>query len=330
MVGRPDEKWGLIQQAIYLALILALLVVEIRELKGPLTVPRWFAKVWHYREEVQHFFLGTLLNMFTIFYFKSSSFVGAFLFFIVISGCLVANEASAVRKYGLSLRTALFAICFSSYLFCLVPILWGAIGVMQFATSLVLSPLVFAAVLWAVIKVLGERERIVRQVALPYGGVIALFLFLYIFRLIPPVPLSLTHIGIYHQVDRAAGGYKVSYEKPFWRFWETGDQTFKYRPGDRIYCFFSVFSPGGFRDSVKIRWLHKDDKRGWQYADAVPVNISGGREEGYRGFAYKANYQPGPWQIRIETRDEREIGRIDVTVLPDDRTDERLMQERVL
>jgi hypothetical protein len=131
------------------------------------------------------------------------------------------------------------------------------------------------------------------------------------------VPLSLQHVGIYHSVERVASGYQVTYARSKWRFWEAGDQTFVARPGDRIFCFFRIFSPAGFHDSVRVRWMYKDPRNGWQRRDAVPVAITGGREQGFRGFAFKANYQPGDWQVRIETANELEIGRIYLTVEAD-------------
>lgn len=331
-LGRIDQLSSLLQQAAYLTIIMALLCVEVRELRGPIEIKNAKAqKIWHYREEAFHFLLGSLLSSFTLFYFKSSSFIGSFAFFVIICACLVGNEFSVVRSAGLAMRTVLFCICLTSYLFCLVPILWHSIGLWQFLTALVVSLAFFAPIYAFMVTKLGDRGVILRRVGYPYAGVIAAFLVLYLFKLIPPVPLSLTHIGIYRSVERVPGGYKISYTKPFWRFWEQGDQFFRFRKGERIYCFFSVFSPGGFKDSVKVRWLHKDERRGWQPSDAVPVAIAGGRNEGWRGFAYKANYQPGDWQVRIETKDEREIGRIYLYVEPDDdESAERIIQEKVI
>ena len=48
------------------------------------------------------------------------------------------------------------------------------------------------------------------------------------------------------------------------------------------------------------------------------MNISGGREQGFRGFAYKQVLKPGLWQVRIETNDSREIGRLSFEVIADD------------
>lgn len=334
-LGRIDALLSLIQQAVYLLVVLLLLGVEVREAKAPLDLSRhklapWMIKAWHYREEALHFLLGSLLGSFTLFYFRSSSFMGSFVFFIIIAACLVGNEFAAIRKLGLALRTGLFSICLTSYLFCIVPIAWHSIGFWQFLTALALSLLLFGIAYRGIFVRLGNQAVLKKQLVYPYAGVVAAFLVLYVFRVLPPIPLSLTHIGIYHGVEHVPGGYKVTSMKPFWRFWETGDQLFRYRKGEKIYCFFSVFSPGGFRDSVKVRWLYKDGKHGWQPSDAVPVAIAGGRDLGWRGYSFKANYQPGDWQVRIETTDEREIGRIYLRVEPEPEPSVRVIDERVI
>jgi len=328
--GRIDDRFTLIQQAVYLTIAAALLILEIFDREKPLVVPARLAKPWHYREEAMHFLLGSLLSSFTIFYFKSSSLLGSSLFFLFILALLVGNEFATVRNVGLQIRCILFCTVFTSYLFVLVPIFWGSIGIWQFLTSLALSG-AFLGLLYATLhKRIQTPDLLKKKVMIPYGAVCGLFLFLYLVKFIPPVPLSLTHIGVYRSVDRANGGYLVKHTRPFWKFWSNGDQSFAYRAGDKIYVFFSVFSPGGFRDQVKIRWLYKDPKTGWRSSDAMPVSIAGGREKGWRGFAFKANYQPGRWQVRVETSDEREIGRINLTAYPDEDTAPRELIEEQL
>src|SRR5439155_500361 len=74
-------------------------------------------------------------------------------------------------------------------------------------------------------KRMADRRQVVRHAVVPALGVQALLLVLYVFRLIPPVPLSLMEIGIYHDVARQNdGAYRVSYVKPPWyRFWASDD-----------------------------------------------------------------------------------------------------------
>jgi hypothetical protein len=58
-----------------------------------------------------------------------------------------------------------------------------------------------------------------------------------------------------------------------------------------------------------MRWYRKD-ARGWQLTDSIPINIVGGREQGFRGYGLKSNHQPGDWKVEVETTDGREIGRV--------------------
>ena len=144
----------------------------------------------------------------------------------------------------------------------------------------------------------------------PLGGVLVGFLVFYFFRLIPPVPLSIPFIGVYHAVEKTQDTYRLSHERPPWRIWHHGDQEFLAQPGDKVYVFFRVFSPTRFSDQVLVRWYWKDGARGWTLQDSIAIKIVGGREQGFRGYGFKTNYQPGEWKVQVETTDAREIGRV--------------------
>ena len=49
-----------------------------------------------------HFFLGALLNLYAIFYFKSSSLLVSFAFLGVLVAVLLANEVRRIKAFGLA------------------------------------------------------------------------------------------------------------------------------------------------------------------------------------------------------------------------------------
>jgi hypothetical protein len=159
---------------------------------------------------------------------------------------------------------------------------------------------------------------------------LVLLTFSYLVRAIPPVPLSVQYMGILHRVAKVNGRYELSYLRSKWKAWEQGEQNFLARPGDKIYCFVRVFSPGQFKDRLQVRWFYRDPNHGWQRYDAIPMEIVGGRNEGYRGYTVKAHYQSGDWRVQIETSDNRELSRTYFTVVNDPRRDERSFDTKKL
>jgi hypothetical protein len=81
-----------------------------------------------------------------------------------------------------------------------------------------------------------------------------------------------------------------------------------------VFVFFRVFSPARFADQVQMRWYWEPGGRGWLLQDSIPIRIVGGREEGFRGYGFKTNFQPGRWKVQVETDDSREIGRVYFTL----------------
>jgi len=314
-VGRIDS-WIIIgQQALYLAAVMAVLMHMFLAQGAPAPEPAGQPRLWiwyyEYRSAAIHFALGTLLNLYAIFFFKSSSLLVSFGFLAFLVVLLVANESRRFKALGLPVKFALLGLCWLAFAAIVVPIAAGSIGLGVFLLSMLAGTLPLAAAAWWIRR---RRPGLFalarRQILLPLAIVLLGFLGFYLARLIPPVPLSIPFIGVYHSVERTPQGYVLAHEKPWWRFWQHGDQDFRAQPGDRVFVFFRIFSPARFADRVRMRWYWEPGGRGWLLQDSIPIDIVGGREEGFRGYGFKANYQPGRWKVQVETEDGREIGRV--------------------
>lgn len=322
-LGRIDHWVTLLQQGVFLLLIGGLLTFEARfDVRG-LPLPRWFERRRSYCESLVHFLFGGLLSAYTIFYFKSASSLSSALFLLLLVALLVLNERPMLRRRGLSVKFLLFSLCVASFFTYLVPILWRSIGVVTFTVSICLSLLVTCLFLELITRKVQLPLRSAGHLLAPALAVQILFSGLYYMGALPPVPLSIQYMGIFHEVERHGDAFLLYHENPFWRFWHNGDQLFHARDGDRIYGYARIFSPTNFADAVFVRWLHESSPGEWITSDRIRVEITGGRDEGFRGYTYKQNYDTGEWQMRVETEDGRELGRIYFTVQEDLRQGKR-------
>lgn len=331
-LDRIDSMVTIGQQIVYLLVILmALMQMFFEELEPPFeTTKMIFLKRWYYdyRTAVIHFFFGNLLNLYTIFFFKSSSLLVSFGFLGAIVFLLVANESARFKSLGLSFKFGMLALCFLAFFAYIVPTLVGFIGFAVFLFSMVVGCLPLVGVGWWIQTYRPQAfEKAKSQILVPLGLVLIAILTLYFFKLIPPVPLSVQYTGVYHSVETVSDPekgrvYKLGHERPWWKFWHNGDQHFYAQPGDKVIVFFRLFGPSSFKalkkegedksSHISVRFFWKDNRAGWIDQGAVPVGtFVGGREEGFRAYVTKANYQPGSWKAQIETtNDGREIGRV--------------------
>jgi hypothetical protein len=322
---RIDEPSVMLQQAAYLLIAILLLTVDLFELVQEIPSPKFVRKIWPYREFFLHFFLGTLLNSYTIFYFKSASGLTSFIFIFILITAMTLTEFKRFGKSQHQVHMALWSLCLISYFQSLLPILFGSIGVGMFLASGVASIAVFYLYYSLIKNRFPTLPRLpVTHVLFPYATIQIIFSILYLSHAIPPVPLSVTYMGVYHGVEKQEDGdYNLSYTRPWYKFWQHGDETFLARPGDTIVAFVQVFSPTGFKQQLQMRWSQYDVKRGWLSQDAIPLSVSGGREEGFRSIAKKSNYSEGEWRIQIETMDNREVGRFPFAIVSDSDTSDR-------
>jgi hypothetical protein len=323
-IRRIDAWTDLALQLLYLAALTVMLIYQHREERGQWKPPAWIARAWHHNVEVLHFFYGGLLSAYVVLYLKSSTSARPLVFFVVLVGVMVCNEMPQVRRAGYRLRLGLYAFCVISFLNYVIPILIGRMAGWVFLLALAAS----AGAVWLVADRLAakedERKTVRKGLFIPALAVCVLIGVLYVFRLIPPVPLSVRFQGIYHDVQRTDGTFALTYEKPpLYLFWRHESRPFRKRPGDRLHYFVRVFAPTRFQHDVYARWEHDTDG-GWQTRDRVRLPIVGGRAEGFRSYAVKSNFEAGRWRVIAETEDGRAMAVLTFTVKDDDATTERV------
>ena len=321
---RIDAWRDLAFQLGYLVALTGQLVYQSREAMGRWTPGRLTGRWWQYNVQAVHFLYGGLLSAYVVLYFRSSTVARPAVFLVLLVGVMVINEVPHIRNAGYPLRLGLYGFCVFSFLAYFVPILLGRIDGWVFLLSLLLS----AALVWLVAGWLapqdGDRAGGRARLFTPAGDVLAVIAILYVLRLIPPVPLSVQFHGIYHDVRREGGGYTLVYEPPPWAPWRRDSRPFERRAGDRLHYFARVFAPSGFRHRVMIRWEVFDEGRGtWTTTDRIPLSVTGGRAEGFRGTAVKSNFTPGNWRVTAETEDGRAIATLSFGVEEDSSAGER-------
>lgn len=359
-----DDPLTILQQFVYLAVVGGIIYVDfVREaVPGAFRIPKFIERWWEFREFLQHFLLGSLFSIYSLFFLKSASLFSSALFVALLMAVMVANELKSVQKGGLDTKIALFVVCLFCFYSLLIPIILGHVGLIPFLLSFGATLASLGLIYKGLHKHLPSAD-LHRRLTIPGFGTAALFLILYLVGLIPPVPLAAVKMGVYHKIEKARSGYVLAEERPFWdfltpgsyfmkglaadnaapapegqayvpvadkyvlyherpwwKFWRSGDQDFVARPGDKIHFFVAIFSPGRFADTVFVRWQFYDAKRGWQGSDRLPVSVTGGRKEGFRGFTTKQNFDfgTGEWRVSVETNDGREIGRLYFHVTKDD------------
>jgi hypothetical protein len=319
---RIDAWRDLAFQLAYLAGVTLLIVLQHRAATARWTPGPRLQRWWRYNLEALHFLYGGLLSAYVVLYFRSSTLARPALFLLLLVAVMVINEVPRARRAGHPLRMGLYSFCVLSFLTYFIPILLGRMDGWVFLLSLLAS----AWLVWRVTDWLappeGERRAERLRLFAPAGGVLGAVALLYVLRLIPPVPLSVQFQGIYHDVRRDRGGYQLVYEEPpAWALFRRDSRPFVRREGDRLHYFARVFAPGGFRHRVMIRWEMRHPTSGhWMTTDRIPLDVVGGRVDGFRGFAVKSNFAPGRWRITAETEDGRAIATLsfDVENAPDD------------
>lgn len=157
-----------------------------------------------------------------------------------------------------------------------------------------------------------RAEENKRALVVIIASIFIVFNVAYFANLIPPVPLALRDIGIYHSVERTSSDiYSVVYEEGKWyEPFKHSDDIFHLGESSSVFCFSSVFAPARLSAPIYHRWEYYDEEsRAWTTTSRIPFVLSGGREKGFRGYSEIASIFPGKWRCSVETERGALIGR---------------------
>ena len=323
LLHRIDSTPLLIHQGTYLVLTALLIAVDHRIAVSGKEPTGRLGKLASYRTWVIHFFLGTLLNAFLVFYFRASSGLWAFLFIVALSAVLVINELPRFRERGPVVRVALLSFATTSYFAYLLPVMVGFLHWALFLGAVILGT-GYTFALWRVYaRISHDPKWTFRRAVAPGLAVQALLFGLYFLNVVPPVPLGLKDIGIFHEVTTTGTGASREFlcskvATAPWLIWRRDDTDFRYQEpaaGDerpKVWAYVAIFAPRGFHDRLSFNWEYDDPKRGWVSRGSSFHDLGTGgatREEGFRTYAYSRVAGPGKHRVIIRSSDGREIGR---------------------
>lgn len=272
----------------------------------------FFEKYEKYLPLAIQFFLGGLCSAYVIYFSRSVSMTKTLSFFIILIVLLFANELLKKRISNKYLQfSAYFFMNFTFFSF-FIPVLIKQMSTSIFLISGLISlttTILLIAFIYSVSP--STRKEISKRKTI--GIIVGIYLMInsfYYFNLIPPVPLALDTGLAAHYVERVNGDYEITYQSEVWyKFWRNNNLTYTQIPNTNVYVFTSIFAPTALKKTVAHHWQWKNTQTGkWETADRIGYQITGGRDDGYRGFTFKSNIREGQWKVEVITEEGHVIG----------------------
>ena len=252
------------------------------------------------------FLLGALLSGLLIFYTESASLSASWPFLAILAAVFLGNEVLRKYRERFTFQVILFFFTLYAYLIFVLPVLAGSMGPVVFIGSGVSALLIFLFFVRLLRRVGGPfPQGLPRLIGLWTISIFFLVNVSYFAGILPPIPLALKDSRVYHQISRSGDGYALTGE-PVSRFtWRT---VVHHMPGMPLYAYSAVFAPVSLSTAIVHRWERFDEAaRVWVLESRVSFPISGGRENGYRGYSLKDDPREGAWKVVIETGNGQRI-----------------------
>ncbi len=266
---------------------------------------------------VSEFFIGALLSGFLIFYTKSAAIFVSWPFLLLLFIVFVGNELFRSYREHLAFQVGLIFFCIYAYTIFALPLAVGTLGPLIFIGSGLLAIGILLIYLFILAKIGAKRLKESRLlIILVTSGLLFFVNISYFTGVLPPLPLTLSDAGAYQSVQHVGDSYVLMGElsKPWWDIFQP--TIVHLTPNESLSVYSAVFAPVSFSTTVVHKWeVYNDSKHAWTTRAEIAFVMSGGREEGYRGYSTLTNVQPGKYRVSIETMSGQVIGRRTFTVV---------------
>lgn len=279
------------------------------------------------------FFFGGLSSAYVIYFSRSVSLSKTASFFIILLVLLFANEFLKKRISNKYLQFSIyFFVSFTFFTF-IIPVFLKQMNTMVFVFSGLISlacTLLLIALTYLKSPSTREEINISKLLAFVFCIFIVINTFYY-FKLIPPVPLALKEGIVAHNITLKDRKYIITHERDDSHiFWRDHRKEFIYDPNEGVYIFTSIFAPTDLEKEIIHRWKWYNPKtEEWETVEDISYDITGGRDNGFRGYTHKRNLNAGEWKVEVLTKEELVLGVIDFDVVIDPkRTPKRLVARK--
>lgn len=278
---------------------------------------RYFVSAAPFIPVIVQFALGGLFSGFIILYSRSAAFTVSWIFVVLLAFLLLANERFRKMYTTFPVQVGILFFALFSFMIFYMPIILHMIGPWVFIASGMVSLGLIALFLYVASFLVPNRVHETRtQAARAVALVFILINGLYILDAIPPLPLALRDMGVFHSIQRTGSEYTVTYEPSKWYEWYSPhSRVFHKAQGEIVYVYTAIFAPNGISTKILHEWQYYDEmKNDWVTKSVSEFPINGGREGGYRGYSFKRDAIAGAWRVNVVTQYGQLIGRVSFEV----------------
>ncbi|OGI95226.1 hypothetical protein A2917_01070 [Candidatus Nomurabacteria bacterium RIFCSPLOWO2_01_FULL_42_17] len=313
---RVDTLWENLWIVSYLIIIGAFIAfIHIREDKSG--GEKNLTKAHFWSVNILQFAFGGVFSAYLVLYFRSADIMVAWPFIALLATIFIANEFFKKHYVRLGLQISLYFLAIYSFMIFLMPVILHKIGSWIFLLSGLLSLLLitlFIKVLFRFTKDKFAKSK--RLVIFLISSIFILVNLLYFLNLIPPIPLSLKDVGMYHTVHKTEHGYVIIDEEHSWKDYFNLYPDFNKTPNSSIYAFSAVFSPKNLDITILHEWQRYDEKgEKWITESIIHLPVIGGRDRGFRTYSKRSNLAAGKWRVNVKTEEGKLIGRMRFTIV---------------
>lgn len=296
--------------------IIALTFFENRALKNN-SAEEEKDKFHFYLTLIIQFAFGGLFSTFFVFYMRSSSLSDSWLFLILLLILLIGNEIW--KKFYQRLTFQISVLFISLYLFLVffLPVIFHRLGFDLFILAGISSLLIAFLFTFVLRKFSKEKFEISHNyLKISIVGIFILMNILYFTNIIPPIPLAIKNVGVYHKIERNSdGNYSALAEAKTPSDYFVRYPVFNNKAGEPVYVFSAIFSPVNFITEIIHQWQYYDEvKKEWVDSSQIRLPISGGREQGYRTYSKRSVLPDGLWRVKVMTSTGQVLGKVNFEI----------------